>query len=101
MPSRVIRMVNLDACKIRGRNLGIFRMLLSENLALRQQVIVLQRTAPKRLYFNAIDRLIFVALYRLFPDLGDGGPWAPSCTLGGSSSCTSSIFQEQKSLLIT
>ena len=43
----------------------------SENLALRQQIIVLQRIAPKRLCFNRFDRLIFVSLYRLFPDLRD------------------------------
>jgi len=41
--------------------------LEAENLALRQQIIVLQR-APKRLCFNTFDRLIFVGLYRLFPD---------------------------------
>jgi hypothetical protein len=45
--------------------------LIGENLALRQQIIVLQRTAPKRLRFNTFDRLIFVGLYRLFPDLRD------------------------------
>ena len=33
------------------------------------QFIVLQRTAPKRLCFNVLDRLIFVGLYRLFPDI--------------------------------
>jgi len=51
--------------------LGLFRSrasLEAENLALRQQIIVLRRTAPKRLSFNALDRLIFVGLHRLFPD---------------------------------
>jgi len=42
-----------------------------ENLALRQQIIVLRRTAPKRLRFSTFDRLIFVGLYRLFPDVRD------------------------------
>ena len=54
--------------------IGFFRSrasLEAENLALRQQIIVLRRTAPKRLSFNGLDRLIFVGLYRLFPDLRD------------------------------
>jgi hypothetical protein len=38
--------------------------LEAENLILRQQVIVLRRTAPKRLSFNGLDRLIFVGLHR-------------------------------------
>jgi hypothetical protein len=41
----------------------------AENLVLRQQVKVLRRTAPKRLLLSSIDRLIFVGLYRLFPDV--------------------------------
>ena len=32
---------------------------------------MLRRTAPKRLSFNGLDRLIFVGLHRLFPDLRD------------------------------
>ena len=62
--------------------LGLFRSrasLEAENLALRQQIIVLQRTAPKRLCFNTIDRVIFVGLYRLF--LQDLSPW-PSHLFG-------------------
>ena len=54
--------------------IGFFRSrasLEAENLALRQQIIVLRRTAPKRLSFNGLDRSIFVGLYRLFPDLRD------------------------------
>ena len=46
-------------------------MLATENLVLRQQINVLQRTAPRRLSFNCLDRLIFVGLYRLFPDVRD------------------------------
>src|SRR5271165_7246013 len=61
-----------DACKLLwSLFLGLFRSRASvgaENLALRQQIIVLRRTAPKRLSFNALDRLIFVGLLRLFPD---------------------------------
>ena len=61
-----------DACRLLWSLLiGLFRSrasLEAENLALRQQIIVLRRTAPKRLSFNALDRLIFVGLLRLFPD---------------------------------
>src|ERR1700747_3535918 len=32
---------------------------------LRQQINVLRRTAPKKQTFSAVDRLIFVCLYRL------------------------------------
>ena len=47
--------------------IGLFRLrvaLLAENLALRQQINVLRRTAPKRPRFGSIDRLIFVGLLR-------------------------------------
>ena len=57
-----------------GGCIGLFRSrasLEAENLALRQQIIILRRTAPKRLCFNALDRGIFVGLYRLFPDVRD------------------------------
>ncbi len=56
---------------------GVFGLLRSrsalaaENLVLRQQINVLRRTAPRRLSFNCLDRLIFVWLYRLFPDVRD------------------------------
>jgi hypothetical protein len=52
--------------------IGLFRSratLEAENLVLRQQILVLRRTAPKRLSFNALDRLILVGLSRLFPDV--------------------------------
>jgi hypothetical protein len=42
----------------------------AEILTLRQQIIVLRRTAPKR-SFGAIDRLVFVGLYRFFPRVLD------------------------------
>src|SRR2546426_6900172 len=43
--------------------------LEAEILVLRQQINVLRRTAPKRLLLSSVDRLIFVGLYRLFPDV--------------------------------
>ena len=45
--------------------------LEAEILTLRQQINVLRRTAPKKLSFRAIDRLVFVRLYRLFPNARD------------------------------
>jgi len=41
------------------------------NLVLRQQVNILRRCAPKRLRLSSIDRLIFVGLYRVSPDVRD------------------------------
>lgn len=58
-----------------------------ENLALRQQLHVLRRQRPGRLRLFAIDRLLWVLLYRLWPRLfgddrvgqaGDCDPVAPS-----------------------
>ena len=43
----------------------------AEIWVLRQQINVLRRTAPKKLSFSAIDRLIFVGPYRLFPKVCD------------------------------
>ena len=43
----------------------------AEILYLRQQLIILKRTAPARPKLKTIDRLIFVCLYRLFPSLLD------------------------------
>src|SRR4029453_18212385 len=49
-----------------------------EVLALRQQLIVLRRTAPKRVRLRARDRLLFVLLYRLWPGVLDSiGPIQP------------------------
>jgi len=54
-----------DGCRVIWSLLiGLFRSratLEAENLVLRQQILVLRRTAPKRLSFNALDRLILVA----------------------------------------
>jgi len=44
--------------------------LAAENVALRQQVIVLNRRS-RRVRLRNIDRLIFVCLYRLFPSIVD------------------------------
>src|SRR4029077_16306473 len=43
----------------------------AEILTLRQQIIVLRRTAPRKQSFGAIDRWMFVGLYRLFPRVLD------------------------------
>src|ERR1700751_2244943 len=41
----------------------------AEMAFLRQQLVVLQRSAPARLRLRTADRLILVWLYRLFPSL--------------------------------
>jgi hypothetical protein len=41
--------------------------LCLENLALRHQLAVLRRTAPRRVRLRIADRLLFVWLYRLWP----------------------------------
>src|ERR1700748_1813801 len=41
----------------------------AETAFLRQQVLVLKRSAPARLRLRTADRLIFVWLYRLFPSV--------------------------------
>src|SRR2546429_1545124 len=46
-------------------------MLEAEIWTLRQQINVPRRTAPKKLSFCAVDRMIFVGLYRLFPKICD------------------------------
>jgi hypothetical protein len=40
---------------------------LGENLALRQQLAVLLRTAPRQVRLRIPDRFLFVWLYRLWP----------------------------------
>ena len=59
---------DVDLCKlIWWAFIGLFRLrvaLVAENLALRQQINVLRRTAPKRPRFGSIDRLIFVSPFR-------------------------------------
>jgi len=43
------------------------KRLEAENLALRHQVAVLRRSAPRRLRLRSSDRLLFALLYRLWP----------------------------------
>ena len=43
--------------------------LEAEIWTLRQQINVLRRTAPRKLSFSVLDRLVFVGLYRLFPKI--------------------------------
>src|SRR5450631_2320742 len=45
--------------------------LEAEIWTLRQQINVLRRAVPKKFSFSAIDRMIFVGLYRLFPRVCD------------------------------
>jgi hypothetical protein len=52
--------------------IGLFRSrasLEAEILALRHQLNVLRRKAPKRVAFNTFDRLVFASLYRLAPGI--------------------------------
>jgi hypothetical protein len=64
-----------DLCRLIG--LTVVNLLRSraaleaEIWTLRQQINVLRRAAPKKLSFSTIDRLIFVGLYRLFPEVCD------------------------------
>src|SRR5277367_1852280 len=51
---------------------GLFRSRASleiEILALRHQLNILRRKSPKRSIFGRIDRLVFVGLYGLAPDV--------------------------------
>jgi hypothetical protein len=63
----------IDLLKLLGGLLvGVFRSHAAreaEMTFLRQQLVVLQRSAPARLRLRTADRLIFVWLYRLFPSL--------------------------------
>src|SRR6201982_1552793 len=63
----------IDLLKLLGGCLvGWFRSHAAreaETAFLRQQLVVLRRSAPVRLRVRAADRLIFVWLYRLFPSV--------------------------------
>jgi hypothetical protein len=65
----------LDLCRlIVGIVTDLFRSraaLEAELLVLRQQINVLRRAAPKRLFFGSIDRLILAAACRSFPKAYD------------------------------
>ena len=58
--------------RLGGLLVGVFRSHAAreaEMAFLRQQLVVLQRSAPARLRLRSADRVIFVWLYRLFPSL--------------------------------
>jgi transposase InsO family protein len=63
----------IDFLNLLGRSLiGLFRSHVAreaEMAFLRQQLLVLKRSAPTRLRLRTADRLIFVWLYRRFPSL--------------------------------
>ena len=63
----------IDLFKLLGRWLvGLFRSCAArdaEIMFLRQQLLVLKRSAPPRLRLRTADRVVFVWLYRLFPCL--------------------------------
>src|SRR5246500_3773727 len=63
----------LDLLKLlSGLLVGLFRSHAAreaETAFLRQQLVVLKRSAPARLRLRTADRLIFVWLYRLFPSV--------------------------------
>ena len=65
------RFAMLDLLKLlSGLLAGLFRSHAAreaETAFLRQQLVVLKRSAPARLRLRTADRLIFVWLYRLFP----------------------------------
>jgi transposase InsO family protein len=65
----------IDLLKLLGGLLvGLFRSQAAreaEVVFLRQQILVLKRSAPARLRLRTVDRLIFVWLYRLLPSLLD------------------------------
>ena len=81
-----------------GFAVGMFRLQAAreaEMAFLRQQLLVLKRSAPARLRLRNADRVIFVWLYRLFPsvlntvtiiqpDTSCGTEWASDCIGGGS-----------------
>ncbi len=64
-----------DLCRLIGWTIvDLFRSratLEAEIWTLRQQINALRRTAPTKHAFSAIDRLIFVGLYWLFPKVRD------------------------------
>ena len=63
----------IDLLKLLGGLLvEVFRLHAAheaETAFLRQQLVVLKRSAPARLRLRPADRLIFVWLYRLFPSV--------------------------------
>ena len=74
-PNRVRLSAMVETLKtVLGTLLLLFRSrsrLQVEILALRQQLIVLRRTAPKRVRLRTLDRQLFVLIYRLWPGVLD------------------------------
>ena len=68
----------------------------AEILTLRQQIIVLRRTAPKKQSFGAINRLVFVGLYRPFPRVHEAlaivRPATVMFAAQFSAGCTTNMF---------
>ena len=85
-----------DLLKLLGGFLvGLFRSQAAreaEMAFLRQQLLVLKRSAPARLRLRRADRLIFVWLYRLFPSLLEAAvifqPATLSAGIGAASAST-------------
>src|SRR3981189_2052764 len=69
----------------------------AEILYLRQQLIVLKRSAPARPRLKATDRLIFVCLYWLFPSLIDASIVSQPETLLRWHRCGFRLFWRWKS----
>jgi hypothetical protein len=73
--NRAMLLCTRDLCRLVGwMVVDLIRSraaLEAEIWTLRQQINVLRRTAPKKLSFSAIDRLVFVGFYRLFPKVCD------------------------------
>jgi hypothetical protein len=64
MVALVFLFLNLVASPFKFRS-----RLETENAALRQQLIVLQRKVHGRVEFTNSDRLVFIQLYRWFPSV--------------------------------
>jgi hypothetical protein len=60
----LIKLLLLARCRLKSR-----AKLEAENVVLQQQVIVLSRRSPSRVWLRNIDSLILVWMYRLFPSI--------------------------------
>jgi hypothetical protein len=86
----------LDLLKLlSGLLVGLFRSHAAreaETAFLRQQLVVLKRSAPARLRLRPADRLIFVWLYRLCPSVREAAvvfkPETLVAGIGAASVCT-------------
>ena len=64
MTALIILLLNLGASLFKPKS-----WLEAENVALRQQLVVLQRQVRGRVQFTNSDRLFFLQLYRWFPSI--------------------------------